>query len=70
MRKLLIYIGLLLIIAGLVWNFFGGKLGWIGSLPGDIKFDNDSTKIFFPITTMIVFSILLSVIMWLIRRFL
>jgi len=70
MGKLLIYIGVFLIIAGLVWHFFGDKLGWIGNLPGDIKFDNGNTKIFFPITTMIIVSLLLSAIMWLVRRFL
>jgi len=69
MGKLIIYIGVTLIIVGLVWHFFGDKLSWIGNLPGDVKIDNGNTKIFFPITTMILFSILLSFIMWLIRRF-
>jgi len=69
MGKLIIYIGVTLIIVGLIWHFFGDKLSWIGNLPGDIKIDNGNTKIFFPITTMILFSILLSFIMWLIRRF-
>jgi len=70
MGKLLIYIGLLIIVAGLIWHFFGDKLGWIGNLPGDIRIENGNTKIFFPITTMILFSLLLSTVMWLIRRFL
>jgi len=70
MGKLIIYVGLLLIAIGLVWHFFGDKLDWIGNLPGDIKIKNGNTKIYFPITTMIIVSILLSVVMWLIRRFL
>jgi len=69
MAKLIIYIGITLILIGVIWHFFGDKLSWIGNLPGDIKIDNGNTKIFFPITTMILFSILLSFIMWLIRRF-
>jgi len=69
MGKLIIYIGITLIIVGLVWHFFGDKLSWIGNLPGDIKIDNGNTKIFFPITTMILLSIVASVVMWLVRRF-
>lgn len=69
MPKLIIYFGITLIIVGLIWHFFGDKLSWIGNLPGDIKIDNGNTKIFFPITTMILVSILFSFIMWFIRRF-
>lgn len=69
MPKLIIYFGITLIIIGLIWHFFGDKLSWIGNLPGDIKIDKGNTKIFFPITTMILVSILFSFIMWFIRRF-
>jgi len=69
MGKLIIYIGIALVVVGIVWHFFGDKLSWIGNLPGDIKIDNGNTKIFFPITTMILFSVVLSFFMWLFRRF-
>lgn len=68
MGKYIIYIGILLVIIGIIWHFFGDKLGWIGNLPGDIKIENENTKVYFPITTMILFSIILSAIMWLLRR--
>jgi len=60
--KILITLGLVLIIGGLVFYFFGDKLKWIGNLPGDIKIDRGNTKIYFPITTMILLSVLVNVI--------
>jgi len=70
MGKLIIYVGIAIVVVGLIWHFFGDKLTWIGNLPGDIRIDNGNTKIFFPITTMILFSVLFSSFMWIIRRFL
>ena len=67
--RLLLLTGGFLILAALVYHFFGDKLGWIGNLPGDIRIDKGNTKIFFPITTMILFSIVLSVLMNFIKRF-
>jgi len=60
--KILITLGLVLVIGGLVFYFFGDKLKWIGNLPGDIKIDRGNTKIYFPITTMILLSVLVNVI--------
>jgi len=68
MGKLLIYAGICLIVAGLIWHFFGDKLHWIGNLPGDIKVENENTKVYFPITTMLLLSLLVSAIMWFIKR--
>lgn len=68
MAKYLIYLGITLIVLGIIWHFFGDKLGWIGNLPGDINIKNGNTTVYFPITTMILFSILLSAIMYFIRK--
>ena len=62
--------GLLLIVAGLIVFFFGNKLGWIGHLPGDIRIERENFRFYFPITTMILFSIVLSLILRLIRSIL
>lgn len=62
--------GLLLIVAGLIVFFFGNKLGWIGHLPGDIRIELENFRFYFPITTMILFSIVLSLILRLIRSIL
>ena len=66
--KILIVLGIILILAGLIIYFAGDKLGWIGHLPGDIRVEKENIKFYFPVTTMILLSILLSVIIWLIRK--
>jgi len=66
MQKALIAIGVLLIAAGLLWPFLS-KLP-LGRLPGDIVIDRPGLKIFIPITTMILISVVVSLILWLLRR--
>jgi hypothetical protein len=66
--KILIITGIILVVAGLIIYFAGDRLNWLGRLPGDIRIEKGNTRIFFPITTMIIISILLSVIMWIIRK--
>lgn len=53
---------------GLVLYFFHDKLRWIGRLPGDIRIEKGNTRLYFPLTTMIIFSILLSCIAWICRK--
>lgn len=60
MQKLLITIGVILIAAGLLWPFLS-KLG-IGRLPGDIIIRRDGFSFYFPITTMIIISVVLTLI--------
>lgn len=67
--KILIIAGIILIIAGLIVYFAGDKLNWIGHLPGDIRVEKENVKFYFPITTMILISIVLSVILWIVRKF-
>ena len=43
------------------------KLGWIGRLPGDIRIERDNYRVYIPITTMIIASVLLTLILRLIR---
>ena len=68
--KYIILAGVLLVLAGIVIYFFHDKLNWIGHLPGDIKIEKKNFRFYFPITTMIVFSILITIILQLIKRFL
>jgi len=62
LAKLLIGIGVALIAIGLIVYFWGDKLKWIGNLPGDIRFEGENYKFYFPITAMIIFSVLLNII--------
>ena len=67
--KLLIFAGGLLIIVGVIVVLAGRMNVPLGRLPGDISYRGKNTAFFFPITTCIVLSILLSFILWLINRF-
>lgn len=66
--KILIVLGIVLLIAGIIIYFSGNKLDWIGRLPGDIRIERGHTRFYFPITTMILASALLSLIMWIFRK--
>lgn len=71
MSRLLIYAGIILIIVGVIWQFGGKQLmiGKLGKLPGDIAIDKGNFKLYFPITTSIIISIVLSVLLWLFLHF-
>jgi hypothetical protein len=67
--KYIIVAGLIIVIIGVIIYFFGDKISWIGRLPGDIRIERDNLKIFFPITTMLIVSILLNLAIWLFKKF-
>ncbi|MEW6468992.1 MAG: DUF2905 domain-containing protein [Bacteroidota bacterium] len=67
--KYIIIAGVALVIIGIIVYFFGNRLGWFGNLPGDIRYESDNTRIYFPVTTMILVSLALSLALWLIRKF-
>jgi hypothetical protein len=64
--KYLIIIGAVLIIAGLL-GLAGERLG-LGRLPGDIVIERENFRLYLPIASSIVISVVLSVIFWLISR--
>ena len=67
--RTIVGIGILVVIIGLVVWFAGDKLSWFGRLPGDIRIERPGFSCFFPITTMIIVSIVLSVVLSLLSRF-
>ncbi len=67
--KYIIAVGLIIVIVGIIIYFFEDKLTWIGRLPGDIRIENENLKIFFPITTMLIMSILLNAAIWLFKKY-
>ena len=68
--KVLISIGGLLIVIGLLVVVAGRAGIPLGRLPGDINYRGKNTTFFFPITTCIVLSVLLSLVIWIVNRFL
>jgi len=61
--KILIGVGLVLVLLGLVLVYFPAALGWFGKLPGDIRIENENSRFYFPITSMILVSVVLSVLL-------
>jgi hypothetical protein len=68
--KYIIGFGAVIIVVGLMIYFFHDKLHWIGRLPGDIRVEKENFRFYFPITTMILISLLLTLVINLIKRFL
>lgn len=66
MQKTLIIIGIAILAVGLLWPYLG-KIP-LGRLPGDIIIDKPDLKIFIPITSMVVVSLILSLLLWLMRK--
>ena len=66
MQKTLIILGIAILVIGLLWPWLG-RLP-LGRLPGDIVIDRPQLKVYIPITTMIVVSVVISIILWLLRK--
>jgi len=66
--KYIIGFGIIIVVVGLMIYFFHDKLHWIGRLPGDIRVEKENFRFYFPITTMILVSLLLTLIINIIKR--
>lgn len=66
MQRVLITIGAIVLVVGLLWPWLS-KLG-LGRLPGDIRIETENGVFYIPITTSIIVSAVLSLILWVIRR--
>jgi hypothetical protein len=62
----LVIAGVALILIGLL--FWSGALGWFGRLPGDIRIERDSVRVYIPLVSMLVLSVVLSLALYLVRR--
>ncbi len=65
--RFLIVAGLLLVLAGLVVSA-AGRIPWLGRLPGDLTIRRDGLTIYFPLATCILVSLVLSLLVYLLRR--
>ncbi len=64
----LVLAGLLLVIAGVLAQI--GALSWFGRLPGDLRIQRPGFSFYFPVTSMLVLSAMISLVGYLVRRFL
>ena len=65
--KILIYLGLVLVVIGVVL-VLAGRLPWLGRLPGDISIERDNFTFYFPLATSILISLILSLVLYFLRR--
>ncbi len=64
---ILVVVGMGVVLVGLLaWS---GALGWFGRLPGDIRVERESMRVYVPITSMLIVSGVLSLVLYLVRRF-
>ncbi|MEH2627940.1 hypothetical protein V1292_005995 [Bradyrhizobium sp. AZCC 1719] len=64
--RLLIIFGLSLVVLGLLWPVIN-KIG-LGRLPGDIVIERDNLRVYIPLATSLLVSVILSLILWLANR--
>ncbi|MDB6058263.1 MAG: hypothetical protein JWO95_2107 [Verrucomicrobiales bacterium] len=68
MGKLLVVVGVALVLIGLAM-WMGVGRGWLGRMPGDIHYSRENFSFHFPIVTCLLFSVILTLVMWLLRKF-
>ncbi|WP_426437412.1 DUF2905 domain-containing protein [Bradyrhizobium genosp. P] len=66
MARILIVLGLVLLVAGLLWPYLG-HIG-LGRLPGDIIVERKNVTLYFPLMTCLLLSVLLSLVLWAVNR--
>jgi len=66
MQRILIAIGVVFLVAGALWPWLS-RLG-LGRLPGDVRIETENGLFYFPITTCVIISIVISLVIWLVRR--
>ena len=64
--QLIVVLGLFIVVVGLVT--MRGWLGWFGHLPGDVRVERPNARIYVPIVSMLLISILFSVLSYVLRR--
>lgn len=64
----LVVVGVVIAVIGLAW-LLAPSIPWLGRLPGDIVIERENFRFFFPVTTCVLLSLLLTGIMWAIRHF-
>lgn len=67
--KYILIVGLIIVLAGIIIYFFHDYFKWIGRLPGDIRIEKGNFHFYFPLVTMIIFSIVITILIQIFKRF-
>ena len=65
--KTLIFTGIVLVVFGVIF-LLGGKIPWLGHLPGDISIERERFTFYFPLATCLLVSVLISLVVYFLRR--
>jgi hypothetical protein len=65
--KALIYLGILAVVVGVIF-LLGGKIPWLGHLPGDLTIEREGYTFYFPLTTCVLISVIISLVLYFFRR--
>lgn len=65
--KTLVHIGIALVVLGLIFSVVG-KIPWLGNLPGDITIQRERFTFYFPLTTCILISVIITLVLYFFRR--
>ena len=64
---LVVLVGVAVVLVGLL--ILTGALNWFGRLPGDIRYEGERTRVYVPVVSMLLLSLVLSLVIYLLRRF-
>mgnify|MGYP001547219742 CR=1 FL=1 len=66
--KYILIVGLFIVLAGILVYFFHDYFKWIGKLPGDIRIERGNFHFYFPLATMIVISVIITIVVNVVKR--
>ncbi|HSV09724.1 MAG TPA: DUF2905 domain-containing protein [Hanamia sp.] len=67
--KYILIAGVIIVAAGIIIYFFHDYFKWIGRLPGDFRIEKENFRFYFPLVTMIILSLLITIIINILKRF-
>lgn len=67
--KYILIVGLFIVLAGILIYFFHDYFKWIGKLPGDIRIEKGNFRFYFPLATMVIISIVITILINIFKKF-
>lgn len=67
--KYILVVGLIIVFIGIIIYFFHDYFRWIGRLPGDIRIEKNNFRFYFPLATMIIISLVLTILFHIFKKF-